>query len=96
MGINWNSCILSELLSTVGFASVDDTDLVEFASDKLNSPDEVTEQMQEALAHWEGVLHAPGGAIRAYKSFWYLVSWQFQNGIWRWIPKATLPGPSCG
>jgi hypothetical protein len=55
-----------------GFAFVDDTDLV---------TSEVCKKIQESLTAWEGGIRATGGAIEPKKSHWYLVDFDWKEGI---------------
>lgn len=67
----------------VGFAIVDDTDLIQDSpNDDILS---VKTKMQEALDLWEGALRASGGALVPSKSFWYLVDFNFdKHGQWHY------------
>jgi hypothetical protein len=54
----------------VGYAFVDDTDLIQFDARAQNtSTEEVMDKMQDAINRWEGGLKATGGAIVPQKSF---------------------------
>ena len=64
--------------SLVGFAFVDDTDIVEgILNSTPLSIDEVMTCMQEAVDRWEGGLKATGGAFRPEKSFIYPLDFDF-------------------
>jgi hypothetical protein len=70
---------LSKLQTTlVGFAFVDDTDLVTSGPDM--SIEDVKSRIQESLIAWEGGIQATGGAIKPRKSHWYLVDFDWKNG----------------
>jgi hypothetical protein len=70
---------LSRISTTlVGFAFVDDTDLV--TSGPRMSLSEVQRRIQESLFAWEGGIRATGGAIEPRKSHWYLVDFDWKDG----------------
>jgi hypothetical protein len=70
---------LSKLQTTlVGFAFVDDTELV--TSGPEMSIEEVKACIQESLIAWEGGIRATGGAIEPRKSHWYLIDFDWKNG----------------
>ena len=64
----------------VGFAFVDDTDLLALQMGDTNITfDEVADQMQEAIDRWEGGLKATGGAIVPRKSWVYALDFKFDS-----------------
>jgi hypothetical protein len=70
---------LSQLSTTlVGFAFVDDTDLI--TSGPSMSLQDVVSRIQQSLNAWEGGIRATGGAIEPKKSHWYLVDFAWKNG----------------
>ena len=77
-GVHYTTPLSNSKDSLVGFAFVDDTDIVE---GQLNSTpltfDEVMHCMQRAVDRWEGGLQATGGAIRPEKSFIYPIEFKF-------------------
>ena len=91
-GLKRFSAITGRLISFVCYAFVDDTDLVHAAPSPETDWTEAKEGMQTALDHWEGGLRATGGALRADKSFWYLIDYAWKNGKWRYKSKAETPG----
>jgi hypothetical protein len=70
----------------VGYAFVDDTDLVQFdARDSSLSEEDSLDRMQDAINRWEGGLKATGGAIVPQKSFVYPVIFDFDDtGKWHY------------
>ena len=66
----------------VGFAFVDDTDIVEGSGTKVQlTMEEVMTSVQTAINRWEGGIKATGGAIRPEKSFLYPIDFKFRaNG----------------
>ncbi len=71
----------------VGFAFVDDTDIIDIdMRDDKRTLDEAAESMQQAIHRWEGGLKATGGAIRPDKSWIYPIGFTFDSaGKWRYI-----------
>ena len=78
-GIKYTTPLTRENDDFIGFAFVDDTDLV---SGNLKSTtldiEDVFIDMQEMINCWEGGLKTTGGAIRPDKSFAYPISFQFK------------------
>jgi hypothetical protein len=85
-GIKITSCISGDYLHFVGYSFVDDTDLIEFP-DKPTTAQQVAQTMQESIDAWEAGIRATGGAIVPEKSHWYLVTYRWQNGRWRYARK---------
>ena len=83
-GAYFQPAISAEKLSFVGYAFVDDTDLLSVLEDKEADYRRVAEHMQEALAAWERGIRATGGAIVPEKSHWYLIDFKWTNGHWRY------------
>jgi hypothetical protein len=70
---------LSQISTTlVGFAFVDDTDLI--TSGPRMPLKEVLSTIQESLNAWKGGIRATGGAIEPTKSHWYLVDFAWKHG----------------
>jgi hypothetical protein len=68
LGATFISAMTQLSTSLVGFAFVDDTDLV--TSGPNMSLDEVKSRIQQSLTAWEGGIRATGGAIEPNKSHW--------------------------
>jgi hypothetical protein len=85
-GIKITSCLSGDYLHFVGYSFVDDTDLVEFP-DEPTTAMQVAQAMQESIDAWEAGIRATGGAIVPDKSHWYLVTYRWQNGRWRYARK---------
>jgi len=73
-----------------GFAFVDDMDLC--ITHHTNQAESVTSQMQKAVTHWEGLLHAMGGALVPEKCFWYLIDFEHTNKKWSCKKCKQVPG----
>jgi hypothetical protein len=78
LGATFTSALTKLSTSLVGFAFVDDTDLV--TSGPMMTLEEVKSRIQESLIAWEGGIRATGGAIEPKKSHWYLVDFDWSNG----------------
>ena len=76
------------------YTFVDDTDTVHCCSDRTTPYTQVVREMQDAIDHWEGGLHATGGALSSAKSYWYLVgfTWSQRNQNWQYTTMADQPG----
>ena len=70
--------ISKQMFHMVGFAYVDDSDLIQSGSDPL----EVLYSMQNLLSNWCMLMGVTGGAISVEKSWWYLIDYNWKNGKW--------------
>ncbi len=70
-------------LQLSGFAYVDDSDIIA-SSGINNNPDLTIELMQATIDCWEGVAKSTGGALEPSKSWWYLVFFEWENGLPRY------------
>jgi hypothetical protein len=77
-GSFFTSAISGESLDFVGYAFVDDVDLVSSAQNCDSTY--AFQNIQKALNIWEGGITASGGAIVPEKSHWYLVDFAWKNG----------------
>ena len=90
-GAFFEASISGERLTFVGYAFVDDTDLVTNLENQNASYREVAVSMQESLTAWEGGIRAMGGAIEPEKSHWYLIDFVWQYGTWRYATVQERP-----
>ena len=74
------------------FAFVDDTDLIHSVQDPTIPTQQLLAEAQQALATWEGLIRASGGALAPEKSYWYLVDVRRIGGKWRYANIAANPG----
>ena len=81
-GMRFHTPITSEAVHVVGFALVDDADLVVSEPDANTSDDSTLLLAQKALDHWEGGVRCTGGAIVPAKSHWYNISFKWKEGQW--------------
>ena len=73
------SSISGEQLHFVGYAFVDDTDLV--SSHYLNTSGRtVIHDLQRSVNAWQGGINASGGALVPEKSHWYFVDFKWNQG----------------
>jgi hypothetical protein len=75
------------------YTYVDDTDLIHIG-DNQSEPQQVFDEMQRMLNHWEGGLRATGGALVPEKSYWYGIDFHWDPATYTWHYKsiADLPG----
>ena len=76
--------ITKEKAEVVGFAFVDDTDLVTVPRQQHHKThfQQILDEMQATVEEWEGGIMASGGAIVPNKSHWYLIDFHWDNGEW--------------
>ena len=90
-GAHMKSPISKEPNHIVGFAFVDDTDLVCFRQGELILEDAIMENMQQGIDRWEGGLKLTGGAIVPEKSWIYPIAFDFDNaGKWKYKKVETI------
>jgi hypothetical protein len=91
VGSHFISPISGKDIHFVGYAFVDDTDLIQTADEGMATGSDVARELQRALDIWEGGLNATGGAIVPEKSHWYLVDFRWIGGVWKYLPVADCP-----
>jgi hypothetical protein len=79
-GSEFCSPISSTLIQFVGYAFVDDSDVVESKPHQSHYR-MVTQNLQQAVDTWEGGLKATCGAIVPEKTFWYLIDFKWSSGF---------------
>jgi hypothetical protein len=91
-GGHFTTAISNRRSHSVGYAFVDDTDLIQYNSrDKAMTVDETMQHMQETIDRWEGGLKATGGAIVPDKSFVYPIVFEFdEQGRWSYQSTADV------
>ena len=72
------SSISRELFCLVGFAYVDDCDLIQSGTD----PIVVLASMQSLINSWGSLMEVTGGALSVSKSWWYLIEYVWKKGKW--------------
>jgi hypothetical protein len=80
---------------------VDDTDLLHWAKFYGVSDEKFVQTVQGTTTDWGMLVQATGDAIKPAKSFWYLLSWKFINGVPTLKPRTdyqhlslTVPQPN--
>ena len=90
-GIYLHNPISHERFHFVGYAFVDDTDLV--FSDNPNQPvsPSIVDVLQEGMNWWEGLVTTTAGAVEPEKSHWYLIDFEWSNGAWEYTRTKASP-----
>ena len=90
--VYFRTALQGDVLSFVGYAFVDDTDLIVSGSEPTASFQDIISRMQQSLDLWEGGLRATGGAIVPEKSHWYLIDFKWEQGRWSYVTESDAPG----
>ncbi len=80
----------SEYFRFMGYAFVDDTDLIQ--SQLQENPDKARHSLQEAIDTWKASLKATCGAIVPEKTVWWLVSFKWTGNSWCYAEIQDTPG----
>ena len=72
------TAISKEVFALVGFAYVDDCDLIQSGLE----PRRVINSMQDLIQNWGSLMGVTGGKISVEKSWWYLVEYVWKKGKW--------------
>ncbi len=92
-GTFFKTSISSQDIRFVGYAFVDDTDLIQTSKDGTETGDEMREQMQAGVNTWEGIIDATGGALAVEKSRWWLIDFIWdEKGNYRYATIEDTPG----
>ena len=89
-GAKLHDPVTKAFIHSIGCMFVDDTDLYEFES-KLRSALDVYLSAQKAISLWSSLLAATGGAIKTEKSFWCLLNYVCNEGVWENAPLTHYP-----
>ena len=79
--VDFCTTLSKEVFKLVGFAYVDDSDLIQTGSDPIT----VLASMQRLINMWGSLIDVTGGALSVEKSWWYMVDYVWRRG--RWIAK---------
>jgi exonuclease III len=93
-GFKSTTVLTGETYRFVCYTFVDDTDTIHSAKDHHTPTHTVISEMQQVIDTWEGGLQATGGALSSSKSYWYLVSmqWDQRRQQWRYNTINDTPG----
>ncbi len=80
--------ITGTVINIIGFAYVDDTDL--FTINMDNNVKETLNTLQKLIDTWEQAAKVTGGALEPLKSWWYLVSFKWDKGLWTYCNKEDI------
>jgi hypothetical protein len=89
MGGYFEAPISRKTLHIVGYAYVDDTDIITYSS-RLNNQ-QVIAQMQQNINLWAGGLAATGGQLEPEKTYWYNINFKWNQGRWAYTSIAESP-----
>jgi hypothetical protein len=92
-GFRSKNLLTKKVYYFVCYTYVNDTDLVHTGISST-PPTQIFEEIQSMLDHWEGGLHATGGALVPQKSYWYGIDfeWHTTKLKWEYTTIAQLPG----
>ena len=90
-GTFFQTALSNHMIRIVGYAFVDDTDLIQMAKDGQKFV-EVNVEMQKAMDLWEGLIKNTGGALATDKCRWWGIDFSRTNGKWRYRTKEELEG----
>jgi hypothetical protein len=91
-GAKFFAPLTKEKLKFVGYAFVDDTDLIIAGDQDSHTGPWTMSAMQHSLTEWEAALRATGGALELAKTFWYSIDFEWNNGEWEYCKVADRPG----
>jgi hypothetical protein len=92
-GLSLASGISKTPLNFVCYAFVDDTDIIHTARHIDTPGEDILEEVQSCVDHWEGGSAATGAAMQAKdKSYWYLIDFEWNGKDWRYRTIADMPG----
>ena len=90
-GTFFQTALTNQPIRIVGYAFVDDTDLIQTAKESETFQD-VLQEMQHAMNLWEGLIKNTGGALAVDKCHWWGIDFQWQDGFWRYKTISELNG----
>ena len=94
-GTFFETAISDKQIRIVGYAFVDDTDLIQTAKDN-ETFDDVLNEMQNAIDLWEGLIKNTGGALAVDKCRWWGIDFKWHNGMWKYKHSTELLGELTG
>ena len=92
-GTFFKASISGSEIRLVGYAFVDDTDLMQTARNWDENIESVIKEMQNALNLWEGLIKATGGALSVEKCCWWAIDFHWNaDGTWRYKKAEEITG----
>jgi hypothetical protein len=92
-GTHFVSAISGAPIRFVGYAFVDDTDLIQTARTPDESISSVIQQMQACMHTWEGLVRTTGGALSIDKCCWWAIDFSWaSDGSWKYKPTEEIEG----
>ena len=91
-GVSFRLAISEQTFNLVGFAFIDDSDVIQQAPSHDCSAKETMAAAQEGLDRFVGGMRVTGGDVRPDKSWTYLIEFQWANGKWSYVE----PSPDNG
>ena len=85
LGEKFRLAMTKEILDIVGYAFVDNTDLIQMAKQATDTLEDVDHNLQQALNWWEGGIKTTGGALVPDKTFWYGVKFRWEGTKWKYV-----------
>jgi hypothetical protein len=76
--------ISGEELKIIGFAFVNNKDLLRISILGRQTYGKVAQDMQNGLDLWEGLLKVTGGVLVPDKRYWYLIDFKWKDGAWKY------------
>ena len=90
-GAIFKTAVSGSTVTFVGYAFVDDTDLIAASPDPNATYLEVTTLMQNSITAWEGGIRATGRALVPEKTHWYLIDFKWTQGKWEYATAEDAP-----
>jgi hypothetical protein len=84
--------ISSKFFKFMGFAFVNDTDVIQSVLSETPAQAQAQAQLQEAIDTWEFSLKATCGALVPEKTVWWLVSFVWNGSSWQYASIQDSPG----
>ena len=91
-GASFKLAISGGEIRLVGFAFVDDSDVIQTAATPDTSSWEIADQAQIGLNRFVGGVRATGGDPQPKKCWWYLIEFLWKDGLWSYVEDAPQEG----
>ena len=87
----FKALISDEQIQYVGYAFVDDADILATPEKPEDTYVELGNHMQDGMNLWEGSVTVSGGGMVVPKSYWYLIDFKWKEGIWSYKSVSETP-----